>query len=366
MNIVERYLGKVVFLHSLVVLLVLLLIMGFVELMFQLSTTGRGYTALYAFIFVGYKLPVFAYEVFPVALLIGSLIGLGSLANHSELTVLRATGWSVRRVFIGVMKTILLVWLIFTLLGEWLAPMAEVKAQQLRAEMKNQRITIGNSKDFWMKDEGRFIHVQRILSEKRMIGLEIFYVDEFELKAKLYAKSAEFTDKGWLLKGIKTTNIDWQDSSFQTEGDVFKYLGLKHEKEKTRLEQLPVTPEMLRKLRVETRYMSMTDLEEYIGFLNENGLDAEPYKLAFWRKVVSPLALVGMIALVFPLIFGSQRAVSMGQRIFVGIVIGLGFHMLNQIFGNLSVVYQMPTIIGAAAPSIILILIAFALFRRVR
>lgn len=147
---------------------------------------------------------------------------------------------------------------------------------------------------------------------------------------------------------------DWKKLQFSQYDEVKGFVNL------------PISPSLLQTLHVETRYMGITDLFSYISFLEENGLDAEAYKLAFWRKLAMPFVILGMIALVFPLIFGSQRQVSIGQRIFVGIMIGMSFHLLNQIFGNLSVVYQLPAVMGAFLPSLVLVSAAFFLMRRLR
>lgn len=371
MNIVERYLGRVLVSHSLLVLFVLLLILGFSELMMQLTRMSDSYTLGKIVIFTLLKLPVYGYDIFPIALLIGALMGLGGLANNGELTVLRVTGWSIMRIFWGVLKSVFLFWLVFALMGETLAPKAENYAQKLRAEALNQNVTIGSRADFWMKDESRFIHVARVISERQFQGVEIFLLNEGEIVKKLSAQSATYEGKNgegaWVLQGVKTVSLDWLASDFVTERvPSLKWLDVSEAVSKSQEVTFPVTPTMLQGLQIETRYMNLVDLVRYIGFLDDNGLDAESYNLAFWRKVVSPFALVAMIALVFPLIFGSQRQVSMGQRIFVGIVVGLGFHLLNQMIGNLTVVYHFASYLGATAPSLLLMAISGWLFTRLR
>lgn len=367
MNAIERYLGRVVVGHTLLVLTVLLLILGFSEFMIQIGKVTEEYTLLKGSIYTLLKMPVFGYEIFPVALLIGTLIGLGGLANNGELTILRVTGWSIGRIFIGVMKSVFILWIIVALMGEWLAPKAETLAKKIRGEALQQNFSIGNSADFWLKEEGRYIHVGRVISDHVFHQVTIYTLENNELPSHLKAQKATFKEGQWHLENVFKQSLGWKESQLLDNANTV-FLKLDYEKQEyyNIAVTLPIDPDLLQTLQIDTRYMGILDLYHYIDFLQANQLDAEPFKLAFWRKISTPFAIIGMIALVFPLIFGSQRQVSMGQRIFVGIMIGMSFHLLNQIFGNLSIIYQLPAMLGAFLPSIVLLVTAFFLMRRLR
>lgn len=373
MNLVERYLGRVLINHTLVVLIVLLIILGFSEFMIQLGKVNEQYTLEKGALYTLLKLPVYGYEIFPVALLIGTLIGLGGLANHAELTILRVTGWSIGRVFLGVMKTVIVFWLAMALIGESIAPEAESYAQKMRSEALNKSFSIGSSDDFWMRDEERYIHVGRVVSDKQFFDVRIYLFKNDKLIQRVHAKKADYIKGHWWLTDVTRTAIGWQDKelTIQLQGSdpeqrQWRELNYQLASLKRMSIDLPVDPELLQSLHVDTRYMGIYDLYNYIQFLKQNDLDAEPYQLAFWRKISMPIVIVGMISLVFPLIFGSQRQVSIGQRVFVGILIGMSFHLLNQIFGNLSVVYHLSPVLGAFLPSVVLLTVALYLFGRLR
>lgn len=364
MNRIERYLGRVVVSHTLLVLLVLLIILGFGEFMMQLGALKADYTLAKGTLYSLLKLPVFGYEIFPIALLIGTLLGLGSLANHAELTVLRVTGWSIGRIFIAVIKSALLLWLVVAIIGEIVAPKSEAYATKLKAESLQQNISLGDRSGFWMKDAERLIHVQRIVSAEEMRGLTVYELNAGQIVNVSQAGRAVYRNGEWLMHNVRQQQLNLTTLEFA--GQSHMALRLTSQQLVNWAQKFPVDADLLESLRVETRYMRLDDLYAYIGFLQENNLDAAPYQLEFWRKLASPLVVLGMMALVFPLIFGSQRQVSMGQRIFVGILIGMGFHLLNQIFGNLSVVYQLPAMLGAFFPSLLLLSIALVLFKRLR
>jgi lipopolysaccharide export system permease protein len=364
MNRIERYLGRVVVSHTLLVLFVLLIIFAFTEFMNQVARLDESYTLQLASLYTLLKMPVYAYEILPIALLIGTLIGLGGLANHAELTVLRVTGWSVGRILIAVMKTALVLWLLAAALGEWVAPKAEGYANQLRAEALQRSISLGDGAGFWMKEPERLIHVERVLATDYLQGITIYQLNQGQVSGVTQAQQARYVDNNWALSGVDRQVLEltaYDPSSGQLPGLVRERVFFE-----TTREVFPLDPAMLQRLQLDTKYLRIDELYHYIGFLKTNGLEAAPFQLEFWRKLAAPLVVIGMIALVFPLIFGSQRQVSMGQRIFIGTVIGLGFYLLNQLVGNLSVVYQFSPIIGAFLPSVVLISVAFMLFRRLR
>ena len=218
-----------------------------------------------------------------------------------------------------------------------------------------------------MKEENRFIFVGKTISATKLLDIKIYFLNNNEITKIIYAKSAEYKNNKWLLSDLITSNFGWQDKQINASKE-YKWQALTYQKH-AQISQsitMPINPKLLQNLNLETRYMGIVDLHRYISFLTQNDLDAEPYRLEFWRKIASPLVIFGMIALVFPLIFGSQRQVSIGQRVFIGIIIGMGFHLLNQIFGNLSVVYNLSPVMGAFLPSIILIVIALVLMTRLR
>lgn len=364
LNRIERYLGQVVLTHTLLVLLVLLIILGFSEFMIQLGKLEDDYTLSKGALYTLLKLPVYAYEIFPVALLIGTLMGLGSLANHSELTVLRVTGWSIGRVLRGVLKTALLMWVAVALLGEFVAPASETYAKQLRSEALHSGFSIGSGSRFWLKEPGRYIQVGRVVSSTELRKLAIYEQNNGEVTGLIQADRAVYGQGKWILTGVREQQLVFEPVN--GENQRLPLLHWQPSSQKSVAMDLPLTPKVLESLNIESRYMSIVDLHRYIGFLKENDLDSESYQLAFWRKLAMPFVVIGMIAIVFPLIFGSQRQVSIGQRVFVGILIGMGFHLVNQMFGNLSVVYQLPAIVGAFLPALLMLVASAIWLNRVR
>ncbi|MEA3404300.1 MAG: LPS export ABC transporter permease LptG [Pseudomonadota bacterium] len=370
MNRIERYLGQVVFTHTILVLFVLLVILGFFEFMVQIGKLTESYTIAKGALYTLLKLPVYAYEIFPVALLIGALMGLGGLANQSELTILRVTGWSIARILLAVLKTAMLIWLFIALMGEFVAPKSESYAKKLRGEALQSGYSVGSSSGFWLKEPNRYIHVNRIISSSELRGVRIYTQKQGALTHYSFAKKAEYINGEWILFNINKQALTFVKSDIDLPELLSAHnapkIDWQSQYRKQQSLDFPLKPDVLDSLNIESRYMSVVDLYRHIDFLQENELDSEQYQLAFWRKLAMPLVVIGMIAIVFPLIFGSHRQVSIGQRIFVGILIGMTFSLLNQMFGNLSVVYQLPAIIGAFLPAVLMVIIASYWLKRIR
>lgn len=360
MNRIERYLGGVVLSYSLLVMLVILVIFSFFEFMNQVGKLTDSYTLGLGAFYTLLKVPVYSYEIFPIVLLIGTLMGLGSLANQSELTVLRVTGWSIRRILLAVLKTALLMWLVIVFIGEFIAPSSEAYAKKIRAEALNQTFSIGSVNGFWIKEDNQYIHVGRIIASDELRNIEIYNLEKGELNGLFKAQSASF-DGVWKFQNVENIHLNLALPTQQLPA-TYLYDNTRYP-EVTK--HFPLKPEDLTNLDMETRYLSGWDIYSYIGFLETNGLDASTYHLSLWRKLAMPIVVLAMIAVVFPLVFGSMRQVSVGQRIFLGVLIGMGFHLLNQMIGNIAVVYQMPIALAAMLPALLLLSGAWLWLRKV-
>lgn len=350
MNRIERYLGSVVVAHALLVMLVIMVIFAFFEFMNQLGDVNESYTLGLGALYTLLKVPVYSYEVFPIVLLIGTLMGLGSLANQSELTVLRVTGWSIKRILFAVLKTAFIIWLVMLVIGEIIAPKSEAYANKIKMEALNKSLSIGKGSGLWLKDENQFVHIKKVVANDFLKDIDIFTVEDGELKLFFHATTARFDNK-WQFEKVSQIGI----KPVAADQDLPSRYEILTSTENLLTRHFVLQPEDLTNLDIESRYLSAVSLYKHIEFLEQNDLDASQYVLSFWKKISMPVVVVAMIAVVFPLVFGSMRQVSVGQRIFVGVLIGMSFHLLNQLIGNIAVVYQLPISIAALLPALLVI-----------
>ncbi len=352
--IVERYIGRTVavgILLALTVILVLLTLFGFID---ELDDVGVGqYGVSDAFLFALMSVPRYTFEAFPIAALIGSLLGLGNLASNSELTAMRAAGISVRRILIAIFKTGVLMMAVVVVLGEWVAPEVQERAQIRRAELQHGQVLLRSRYGFWARDGRAFVNIRSILPGT---GLRDIYIYEFndgrELELVTHAAEATFADDRWVLEDLKQSHIG-------PDGVESRQL------EQASWDSL-LNPSLLRAVVVDPGLLSAWTLYQYLSFMRENGLDVPAYEVAFWAKVVAPLATLVMLFLGVPFVFGSLRTVGIGQRLFAGMLLGSVFFLLNRLLAYVAVVYHVNPLLAAALPAIAFLVAGAIFLRRVR
>ncbi len=354
MNLLDRYIGLSIAGSTFIVLLVLMALFSFGAFVAELDSVGKGdYDLMHAAQYVLLTLPRLAYQLFPVVALLGSVIGLGILASNNELLVMRAAGISVARIALAVMKVGLLWMALAVILGEYLAPPAEKFAHNMRSTALAERFAITSDNGLWARDGQIFIHILEVPSQNEVKGVSIYEFDEARrLRTMTVADSGRYSGEKWRLQKVERSRIDVSG------------VGTEHFAE---LEwRSLLTPEMIEVVAVKPDSLSVQGLVDYIRYLKDNGLSTDRYYLALWNKLVLPLTTIVMVFLSIPFIFGPLRSVGVGQRIFVGMLVGIGFYLLDQTFSYVGLVYQFPALMSAALPTVLFLILAVVLMARVR
>ncbi len=354
MTILDRYIGRTVFFGTLTALAVLLALYIFMTYIGELQKVGQGqYTALRALQFTLLTLPRWSGDLFPMAALIGSLMGLGTLASNSELTVMRAAGISVMRITWAVMKVALLMMVAVVLIGEGLASHAEQYAYKLRASAMGKHVSVNTGSGLWIREGNSYINARTVYSNTHLGGVYLYEFDEAKRPLTLtYAPEAIYEEGGWVLKESAQTRFGEPRITTRREGET--------------LWQGILDPGLIDVVAVEPEGLSSRELLRYIAYLEANGLDSARYWVAFWSKLASPLATGAMMLLAIPFIFGSMRSATMGSRLLTGTLIGIGFYLFNRGLGQLGIVYSIPPFLSATLPTICAILVTSYMLRRIR
>lgn len=354
MRILSRYIGRTVLVQTILVSLVLLTIYFLLTVMDELGSVGReAYTTITVLQYALLLLPRQLYELFPMLALLGGLLGLGTLAGSNELTVIQAAGVSVRRILLVLLKMALLMLLAVGLLGEFLAPQLEQQAQNIKMQALNRGVSLNVRGGLWVRDGDSYIHMRRLLSggEAHDVSLYVFDQDQ-RLHEKLHAWTAHHEGGEWLLKNV-TRSLVGHDGIMVEHLEQLAW-------------QTGLTPEVVTVAALPADKLPVTELLGYVDYMRQNNLDAGGHELALWSRIVMPFAAAGMLLLAVPFIFGSLRSVSIGLRITVGGLAGIGFYMFNGIFGRLALVYGFPPWLGALLPTLLVYLVWWGLIRRIR
>lgn len=354
MTQLDRYIARHVVQGTLVWLLALVTLFSFISFVDDVDNVGRGdYTTLLALEYMVLTIPRRAFELFPLAALIGALMGLGTLAGSSELTVIRSSGVSIRRICAAVMGGAAVLIFIAVCVGELIAPSAEQYAQARRSVALTDELQSNTRSGFWIRDGNSFINIRRVLENNQMRDVNIFEFDaQRRLRVATRATSARHENNEWKLEGIVQSHLN-DDGVVRSEISAAVWESL-------------FDPELVNVVSVSPQSLSIVGLRRYTAYLGKNGLDTTRFEFALWHKFIYPLATGVMIILAVPMVLGRLKASGLGQRIVVGVIIGIAFHVLNKASGHLGLVYGLSPAFSAIVPTLLFACVAVWMLSRVR
>ncbi len=351
-----RYLAREILVSSLFVLLALTALFAFFDLVRELDDLGRGNYRLTAMLgYVALSLPTHVYVLLPAAGLMGTLFSLARMSEHSELTVMRASGLSLRQLALYVAGAGLLISLATVAIGEFVSPYTEEMAKGLRLKATRSIVAREFRSGFWVKDDRSFVNIQDVTPETELLNIRIYEFDgQYRLLSISRAEKGTYAGPNrWDLGNVELTRF---------EGD------------RAVLERLPrmtwssvLTPDILSVLKVVPERMSATTLWAYVEHLRDNRQRATRYEIAFWNKLLYPLAGVAMMVMAIPFALVSARAGGVGAKIVAGILIGLAFHFGARLFSHVGNINDWPPLMSAGLPTLIVLFVAaFGLVRAER
>lgn len=340
-TIVQRYLMREVFAAILLVLVAFLVLFSFFNFVDELRNVGRAnYTAGRAALFVGLGLPVLIYELIPITTLIGCLYALSTLARHSEIAVLRASGVATRDLLMTLFRVAIVLAALTFVVGEVVVPFSERFAQELKGRALSKVLAQGGLESgYWFKDGRSFINIQKANPDATLEGVRIYrFSPDFALEAVTDARQARYVaPEQWSLEDATQTML---------EGDLARV-----ESHPQLLWQSAVSPELLATMTISPERMSLLGLFNITRHLAENKQKVERYEIAMWKKLVYPLTALVMVALALPFGYSHSRVGGVSLKIFSGVMLGILFYALNGMFSNLGVINGWPAFASATAPA---------------
>lgn len=354
MRILDFYIGRVILYQTAMVLAVLVGLFMFITFIDQIGDIGTGnYGLLDVIRFTLYSVPRIVYVVFPMAALLGAILGLSSLAVDSELVVIRAAGVSIVRLIGSVFKIGAILAVAAMLIGELVTPWSETAAQRDRAEAMQEDISQQTDFGIWMRDGMTYVNVGEVLPDLSLLNVRIFEFDnEGRLRSLVYADQGTYENQRWRLTGIQQTLINEDRSGAESKEVRAAYW------------TTDVTPEILAVFMIRPDQLSAWQLHRYIAHLQENNQDTSSYELSFWHKIMTPVATAVMVILALPFVFSQVRAGSFGRNLFFGIMLGLVYFAFDKGFGYVVLVSNIPPMLGAVIPTAVFFLIGLLLLRR--
>jgi lipopolysaccharide export system permease protein len=355
MSILDRYVMRSI-LGSVLMVAGVLLVLGALFLFIdQQDDIGKnGFTALGALWYTLLSLPQQAFELLPITALIGSLLGLGSLARGSELTVIRATGVSVGHLAGMAFLAGLVLVGVAVILGEFLGPALQQTAREQKAFSNQSNVSFGSHGGAWVRDGDLILHVSGQSGELEFGGMQTFELSpKHELVALGHATSATAGLKGtWLLNG-------YTESRFNGDTVVQSSPGLRNLKSN-------VTANFLGLAAQNPGQLTNRSLWRLIRYYRANSLADREYVFAFWSRIARTVAVAFTVLLAIPFVLGSLRSAGAGTRMLMGLVLGIGFFLLQRLIESGTVVFNLNPMVLAWMPTALLALAVFVLLARVR
>ena len=350
----DRYVGLTVvrsYLLAVLALVAVFTIFAFVE---ELDDLGKGrYRLKDAAIFVLLTTPRRAIDLAPATALLAGLTALGTLASGRELVAMQAAGVSPLRIGWAALRATL-VFVVGTItLGQFVAPPLDRVAYVGRAQALSGTVAIRSDHGFWSRAGHSFLRVRDIRAHGSLGGVEIYeFDDDGRLRRYTIAQRADVgAGRAWRL-----TDVVQKD--FGPDGITRRQVPVLVWESFLTLDQVDL-------LALQPSILSFSDLYEYVRYLRASGQDSASYELALWQKASMPLAVVTMTLLSVPFVLGVMRMASPGQRMMVGSLLGIGFHLSSQIVARAGLLLNVSPALTALAPVLVLVMVTVWRFRRI-
>ena len=347
-----KYFTREILASSVLVLLALLALFGFFDMIRELDELGHGnyrLTAMLAYVLL--TLPTHTYVLLPLAGLMGTLFALARMSENSEITVMRASGLSLRQLALNVAFSGAIIALATLAFGELVAPHTEEAAKGLKLKATRSIVAREFRSGFWVKDDRSFVNIQDVTPDTQLLNLRIYEFDpSFRLLAISRAERGTYEGGNrWSLSNVELTRFEGDQAVLQhTPKAVWNSV---------------LTPDILSVLKIVPERMSALNLRGYIEHLRENHQNPNRYEIAFFGKFFNPLASIVMMVLAIPFALVSARAGGVGAKLFMGIMLGLVFNAATRMFAHVGLLNDWPPLISSSAPVLIAAIASLWLLR---
>lgn len=353
MRRLARHIGSTVFSS---VFLALCIIVGLDVIAAVIDETGaiqRNYHFSDVLVYVSTKLPSTINEYIPFSTLIGCIYGMGLLAGNSEVTVMRASGVSLLRIVYFVMRPVLVFILIGATIGEYLTPYLDQRADGTREYLRKGSSVQDSAAGLWIREGSEFMHFNAVFPGGVLYGVTRYQFDsDQKLEQASFSSRATYnaSEDFWVEENVSITRF--------TENKTVT------EKQITRDWRSELSPEILTVNVLPPASLPITTLDNHIGFLQQQNADTALYELAYWQKLLQPFIIFGLVLVAISFVFGPLRDSTMGFRIFIGVLIGISFKMIQDLLGPFSIVFGFPVIYAVVIPIVLCSAIGLCLIRR--
>ena len=357
MKILRLYIASTILYTSIITILGLTAVFCLFTYISNSVDIGKGsFTAFTSLLYVLYKVPANIYLIMPVCGLFGSLMGLNLLTTHSELIVIRSSGQSTIEIAKGVLLAAFILAIITFLIGAYMAPYYQKYAAITKAlvtKNENHEVSTANTQELWIhhEDDSSFIYIKKNHTTGSLNDITQYIINNNQLVTINHADGAIFDNEKW--QATKVSNINIGETNIYTKHYDKQYL------------ETSVSPFLLKILTSNIDHLNLNELIYYLKNNKDYQGNLDRIWLKFWQTFFHPISLIILMLIAIPFSLGSPRSFMLGYKFIVGIIFGFSFYIINQSFGNLSIVYNFSGFLGAIIPNVVFLVILCLLFWKV-
>lgn len=373
MKILQRYFAVSILQAVSFVMVAFLALIAFMDLTTELPAVGKdGYLIQHAFLYVAMLLPGHVYEVMPVAALIGTIYTMAQFASSSEFTIMRASSMSTQMAAWMLFKIGIVLVVVTFIFGELITPRTAPLAEKLKLSAKGAAVSQEFRSGLWTKDivrsdglkgeviGSRFFNARQVRPDGSLVDVKLYEFDvNFRMHSLITAARASYEgDSKWKLSDV-TETIFGNSLALPAQSNFGQETSTVSTRKLASLELTSeITPKILSVSSSDPERMSANELAVYTRHLQENRQETDRFKIAFWKKLFDPLAIFVLMALALPFAYLHTRSGGVSLKIFIGIMIGVSFILINTLFSHLGLLSTWPAYITALAPSLLFLALA--------
>lgn len=350
----EIYIARTVLSSIALVILMLSGLQVFMLFVNQLGALGTGAYGFFAAAhYVLLETPYEVYLFFPMASLLGSLIGLGQMASSNELVVMRASGFSIGQITLAVIKLACILILFVTICGECFIPNMVHLANQQRQQAISGDHALHTDAGIWLRVHQDMILIGNLESEDLLHDvIQFHFNNNHELTTTRRIENIRFekAHQLWHATGIHETSLYKDHTSSQQRADM-------------------IWPVKLNPAVLGSHQNELDEIPLYVLHKNLHSSTEKPQPhevLVYVQRLMQPITTLVMMLLAIPFIFGPLRSSTMGSKLLAGATVGFGFYIINRFVGSASQVYQWPPILAGVLPTCLFALLGLYMMRRAR
>ena len=365
MRVLTRYFASEILQAVLFVLVAFLALFSFFDMMGEVRAVHGPYRIEHAFLYVTLGLPAYAYELMPIAALIGTIYVMAQFAARSEFTVMRASSLSMTGAVRLLLRIAVVLSLLTFVLGEFIAPKCSEFRESFKRRIEGAAISAEFRTGLWAKDVlrdpasreaigSRFLNARKVEPDGVLRGVQVYEFDRnMHMLGMVSADRARYTGNGnWQLDQVDELRLKPVTSPSERNQPAVTV----RRKLDTSVMSSEITPDIMAVLVAEPNKMSAVDLALFSRHLQENKQRTDQYDIALWTKLLYPFAVFVMMAVALPFAYSNVRSGGLSLKIFVGIMIGVSFQLINSLFSHIGLLNTWPPIATAAMPSLLFLL----------